>query len=125
MAGDARSPIEEAMATFVVAFNSGDTATLASLYAEEAAILPPGGERVDGRANIQAFWQGAIDSGLKVDHFNIDEIFANGDKAANVGGFVLTAPGDGGITEIAGKYIVIWKRTDHTWQLYRDIWNTN
>ena len=113
------------MATFVVAFNSGDTATLASLYAEDAAILPPGGERVDGRANIQAFWQGAIDSGLKVDHFNIDEIFANGDKAADVGGFVLTAPGDGGITEIAGKYIVIWKRTDHTWQLYRDIWNTN
>jgi len=27
--------------------------------------------------------------------------------------------------KIDGKYIVIWKRSGHTWQLYRDIWNTN
>ena len=91
MAGESRTHIDEALVKFVAAFNAGDAATVASLYTEDAALYPPGAERVDGRSAIQTFWQGAIDSGMKID----------------------------------GKYIVIWKRSGHTWQLYRDIWNTN
>ena len=64
VAGPPRSHIETAMTTFAAAFNGGDGAGVAALYAEDAALLPPDGARVDGRDAIQAFWQGAIDGGV-------------------------------------------------------------
>jgi hypothetical protein len=65
VAGPPRSHIETAMTTFAAAFNGGDGAGVAALYAEDAAVLPPDGARVDGRDAIQAFWQGAIDGGVR------------------------------------------------------------
>ena len=125
MAGEPRAHIDEALVRFVAAFNAGDGATVASLYSEDAALFPPGGERVDGRSAIQTFWQGAIDSGLKIDDLHAVEVDARSDMAGEIGVFTLSVPGDSGPTKVAGKYIVIWKRTGHTWQLHRDIWNTN
>ncbi len=125
MAGEARAHIDDALATFVAAFNAGDGATVASLYTEDAALYPPGGEPVHGRAAIQTFWQGAIDSGMKIDDLHAVEVEARGDMAGEVGVFTLSVPGEGGATKVAGKYIVIWKRSGHTWQLHRDIWNMN
>jgi hypothetical protein len=42
---------------FAQAFNAGDAAGLATLYTEEAVILPPGAEMMKGRTAIQAFWK--------------------------------------------------------------------
>ena len=125
VAGEPRAHIEEATAKFIAAFNAGDAAGVAGLYTDDAAIFPPGGERIDGRAAIQAFWQGAIDSGLKIDDISAVEVHASNDMAGDVGTLLLTVPGDSGPTKLAGKYFVTWKRTGHTWQLHRDIWNTN
>ena len=125
LAGEPRQHIDEILIRFVAAFNAGDGATVAGFYTEDAALLPPGGTRVDGRASIQAFWQGAIDSGMKIDDLHAVEVDARQDLAGEVGVFTLSVPGEGGVTKVAGKYIVIWKRTGHTWQLYRDIWNTD
>jgi ketosteroid isomerase-like protein len=128
MAGEPRAHIDDALTTFVAAFNAGDgatVATVASLYTEDAALYPPGGEPVHGRAAIQTFWQGAIDSGMKIDDLHAVEVDAKGDIAGEVGVFTLSVPGEGGVTKVPGRYIVIWKRSGHTWQLHRDIWNTN
>ncbi len=125
MAGAPRAHIDETLVKFVAAFNAGDGATVASLYSEDAALFPPKGERIDGRSAIQTFWQGAIDSGMKIDELHAVEVDSGGDIAGEVGVFILSVPGDSGETKIPGKYIVIWKRSGHTWQLHRDIWNTN
>jgi ketosteroid isomerase-like protein len=125
VAGEPRTHIDEAMIKFVAAFNAGDGATVANLYSEDAALFPPGGARVDGRPAIQTFWQGAIDSGMKIDELHAVEVDSGSDVAGEVGVFILSVPGDSGVTKVAGKYIVIWKRIGHTWQLHRDIWNTN
>jgi ketosteroid isomerase-like protein len=124
IAGSPRSHIEEASAQFVATFNAGDGAALAGLYSENASLFPPGSDRVDGRAAIQAFWQGAMDAGMKLDELKTIEVDSRNDLAMEVGGFVLLAPGDSGTTRVNGQYIVVWKRTGHTWQLHRDIWNT-
>ena len=125
MAGETRTHIDDVLVKFVAAFNAGDGATVASLYSEDAALFPPKGERIDGRSAIQTFWQGAIDSGMKIDDLHAIEVDSRGDIAGEVGVFILSVPGDSGATKIPGKYIVIWKRSGHTWQLHRDIWNTN
>lgn len=124
IAGSPRSHIDELSGQFVAAFNAGDGAALAGLYSENAALFPPGGDRVSGRAAIQAFWQGVLDSGIKLDELNTVEVDARGDLASEVGSLVLSAPGDDGTVKIVGQYIVVWKRSGHTWQLHRDIWNT-
>jgi len=124
-AGEPRMHIEEAVVKWVAAFNAGDGAAVADLYTADAALFPPGGARVDGRAAIQEFWQGAIDSGMKADELRPVEVNANGDLAGEIGVFTLSVPGENGATKVDGKYIVIWKRSGHTWQLHRDIWNTN
>lgn len=124
MAATPRTHIDEALTTFVAAFNAGDGATVASLYSEDAALFPPGADRVDGRSAIQAFWQGAIDSGMTIVDLHAVEVDARNDIAGEVGVFTLSVPGDGGFTDVDGQYIVIWKRAGHTWQLYRDVWNT-
>ena len=118
-----REHIDQALIKFAAAFNIGDAATVASLYTEDAAIFPPGGDRVDGRSAIQNFWQGAIDSGMKITDLRAVEVEAREDMAGEVGVFTATVPGDAGLTTVNGEYIVIWKRTGHTWQLHRDIYN--
>ena len=123
-AGSPRSHIEETSVRFVAYFNAGNGAALAGLYSEDAALFPPGADRVDGRAAIQAFWQGAMDAGMKLDELRTIEVDSRNDLATEVGGFVLSVPGEGGTTRVNGQYIVVWKRDGHTWQLHRDIWNT-
>src|SRR4051794_15287018 len=61
----AREAIAAADRTFAEAFNHGDAATVAKLYTTDAAVLPPGDPRVDGREGIQDYWQAAIDAGVK------------------------------------------------------------
>ncbi len=41
------------------AFNKGDAAAIAAMYAEDAYLLPPGHDMVKGRAAIEGFWKGA------------------------------------------------------------------
>jgi len=125
VAGEPRAHIDETIVKFVAAFNAGDGATVASLYSEDAALFPPGAARIDGRSAIQTFWQGAIDSGMTIDDLHAVEVDSGGDVAGEIGVFVLSVPGENGQTKIPGQYIVVWKRTGHTWQLHRDIWNTN
>lgn len=123
LASPPREHIDQALVRFVSAINSGDAATVASLYSANAALLPPDAARVNGRAGIQAFWQGVIDAGITIDSLRAVEVEARGDMAYEVGGFELSVPGESGTTKVTGKYIVVWKRSGHTWQLHRDIWN--
>ncbi len=124
-AGNAKTAIEAGAVAFVDAFNSGDGKNLAALYTEDATVLPPGGATVVGREAIAKFWQGAIDSGLKAEKIDPVEVHEMGDLTGEVGNFILIAPGESGETKVHGKYIVIWKQVDGTWQLHRDIYNMN
>ncbi len=123
VAGPPRSHLETALASFAAAFNGGDGASVAALYTEDAALLPPDGARMDGRDAIQAFWRGAIDGGIGGLALEAIEVESNGNLAYEVGAFSLQAPGENGASvTVSGKYIVVWKMTgSHNWQLHRDI----
>jgi uncharacterized protein (TIGR02246 family) len=122
-----RDEIEAALMTFAKAFNQGDGAAVAAHYAEDAAVFPPDSPRVDGRAKIQEFWQGAIKAGLKDLTLKAVEVHGTSDMAYEVGEVSYSAPDSSGQRKTAtGKYIVVWKKDqDGTWRLYRDIWNGN
>ena len=111
---------------FAAAFNRGDAAAVAQHYTEQANLLPPGAELIQGRAGIEAFWKAAITSGLKNAKLTAISVEKHGPVLREIGRFGFDAPGQGGaITRIEGKYVVVWKRVGRAWMLDTDIWNMN
>lgn len=118
---DVTADIAAANDAFMAAFANGDGAGIAELYTEDARLLPPGTDPVDGRTAIAEFWQSLIDGGVAEARLMIDEVENFGDAACEVSHYAMyTADGD---LIGQGKYIVIWKRGDAGWKLHRDIWN--
>jgi len=113
-----KAEIDSANAKFGEIFG-GDPLALAALYTIDGQLLLSGQEALQGRDAIAAFWKGAYESGLNGVELTALEVTSLGDHAAEVGRYkLLTAAGD-----IAdhGKYVVLWKRVNGTWQLHRDI----
>lgn len=121
----ARDSIEAILKTFSKSLNGGDAAGVAAHYTDDAALLPPGVARIDGREGIQGAWQALIDADVRDVVLTTQEVDIFGDVANEVGIISATAPGEsGGRVEWTGKYVSVWKRGgDGTWRLHRDIWN--
>ena len=119
----ARAAIEAGNRQWLAALAKGDIAALAQLYSADARVLPPNAPIVDGRPAIQAFWQGAFDQGMKRAEFKTQEVFAGDSTATEVGTY--TNYDDKGQATDEGKYVVVWKKEDGSWRIYRDSWSSN
>ena len=115
--------IAAANETFMTTFNRGDAAGVAELYTENGQLLPTGSDFVTGKAAIQAFWQGAMDMGIKTARLETIEAEEHGDTAIEIGKYTLS--GEAGNVMDKGKYLVIWKQADGRWKLHRDIWTSS
>ena len=120
---DIRSSIVACNKQFMDAFGRGDAAGLANLYTVGGQLLPPNSEVVTGRDAIRAFWQGALDAGLKEATLDTVEVDHAGESAVEVGRYTLR--GEGGRVADVGKYVVVWKSEGGGWKLHRDVWNTS
>jgi ketosteroid isomerase-like protein len=124
-----RQSIEEGNAKLGEAVRMGDAAVLAALYAEDARILPPNSEIIQGKQGIQEFWAGAFQMGVKDAVLTTLDVIPMGDMVCEIGKVEITiGPQEEGMEPLqdVGKYVVIWKKSDvGVWQLYIDIWNTN
>ena len=122
-----RKAIKANLKSFVTAFNKGDAAGVAANYATNAKLLPPNAAMVEGRQNIQTFWAGAIEAGLKLVSLTPIDITTTGNFAIETGKYVSTVPaaGGGGTTTDEGKYVVVWRREGRAWKIIRDIWNSD
>ena len=118
----ARSGIEATNARFMTAINSGDVATLAELYTDDAVLCAPNIPMQRGKAAIRATFEGMVQAmgtpKLQLDTIQVEE---RGDAAWEIGAYTMTA---GGQTD-KGKYLVVWKREDANWKLAVDMWNTD
>ena len=123
--GTDHPPVPTSSERFTTAFNSGDGASVAALYTEDGMLLPPDAKPVNGRQNIQKFWQETFDAGVTGITIEIVESGARGDTAYEIGTYSLKAPGENDkLVTVFGKYVVVWQYdTDGQWRLHRDIWN--
>ena len=115
--------IAAANADFMNTFKGGDGAGMGGLYTENGQLLPPNSDVVTGHSAISAFWQGAMDMGIKTAKLETVELEGQGDVAFEVGKYTLS--GGGGEVIDSGKFIVIWKREGEKWKLHHDIWNSS
>ena len=75
------------------AFGQGDSEGIAGLYTEDGMLLPTGSDPVTGKPAIQAFWQGAMDMGIKGLGLEIVELEDHGSTAIEVGNYTLSSEG--------------------------------
>lgn len=101
----------------------GDAAGFAGHYTENAILLPPQSDFVQGKKAITKFWQGVIDMGVSKVKLDIKEVESLGDTALEIGQYTLG--GADGSTIDKGKYIVEWKHENGHWKLHRDMWNSS
>ena len=108
---------------FMAASEAGDGAAVAALYTDDASFLPPHCPAIVGPQAIAEFAQEIFDAGVaKIELRSID-VEEHGDVAFEEGRYRLVAA-DGDLVD-EGKYVVIWKRTDGTWKLHKDIFNSD
>lgn len=108
---------------FLNSFNNGDAKGVASNYIEKAQLLPPNSDIIQGLDGIEAFWQGAMDMGLKKAELETLSAEGHGDTAIEMGKYKLYLE-NGQVADI-GKYMVIWRKVNGTWKFDLDIWNSS
>jgi uncharacterized protein (TIGR02246 family) len=103
-----------------------DAAAKASLWTENARVLPPGQEMITGRAAVQAFWQSRFDQGAYDLVLESVEIKSLGDGVAYEIGRSITRvrTADGSSIDVPGKSLCIFRREgDGVWRADVDIFN--
>jgi uncharacterized protein (TIGR02246 family) len=119
-----KATIQKLIDAFAEAFNRGDTASMATMYTEDAYLLPPQADMMRGRAAIQQFWQAASEQigDMKLTIVDVEPL---GSDAAREIGTVTARTKVQPQQEVVGKYVVVWRKVGNDWKLATDIWNFN
>lgn len=121
---DVQNAIELQNKALMAAASRGDAETIVGLYTDQAVILPQGSKSFGGPRGVRAYWQGALDSGVKKVRLLTLMVEPRGDDTADeIGRYWVY--GDKGKLLDAGKYLVVWKNENGAWRLHRDIYNSN
>ena len=121
-ATDFKAAVEAAAKDFPAAIAAKDAPRLGAFYAKDANAFPPNSEMIQGRDAIQAFWKGLMDAGMTIE-LETTGLESDGNLGVETGHYKIL--GADGKQVDHGKYVVVWKKEDGAWKLYRDIWNTN
>jgi ketosteroid isomerase-like protein len=115
---DARRQAVAIVRSYQSATNAEDAEQLASLYADDALLLPPDGGVVSGRDDIAGFWRDGLERGLSMDTLRL---VTGTDLGYVVGRYYLagteSAPPD------SGKFVLALSRVEGGWKVAADIWN--
>ena len=110
----------EPTAAWVKAFNAGDPAALAALYAEDARSLPPGGPPIAGRSRIESYWRDDLGEGGVTTTLTPVDAVAQGDLIHVEGTYKVN--GKDGAELVAGQYQQLWTRAGGQPQVQREMW---
>jgi uncharacterized protein (TIGR02246 family) len=123
-----QAAIDAQLATFRDAMIKGDTAGMASIYTDDAIVLPANVPMARGRAAMNAMNAGMFASTSVADmRFATVDLILTGDYAIETGTYRMTIKPKGAPQLVDdGKYVAIWqKQADGSWKMIRDIFNSD
>jgi uncharacterized protein (TIGR02246 family) len=121
------SAVRAALDAYLDAATAGDAARWASLYTQDAVMMPPNSPVVEGRAAIQS-WLAKLPVTIADAEGTAAEVNGAGNFAYVRGTYSmrLEVPGVPEPVAQEGKLLQIYTRQpDGSWLLARDIWNAN
>jgi uncharacterized protein (TIGR02246 family) len=124
MSGKTDPALTKLAKAWEAAFNAKDIPKVASMYTDDAVVMPPNHEAVRGRANIEAFFKEMEGANLTLTPF---ESATSGSTAYEAGTYQMSmTPKTGPPTTDKGKDVVVLKRgSDGQWRLAFDIFNSD
>lgn len=106
------------------AFNSGDTAMLASYYAPDARVIPAGGAAVFGAEAIGKFFGDLLAKGFTGHKITVESVDEKGPIAVVTGKWQLSGPGEGGATaQYGGNWVNVMEKAGEGWRVLLHTWN--
>jgi uncharacterized protein (TIGR02246 family) len=123
-AAQSKAAIQKEDDKWAETFNKGDGTALATMYTEDAYLLPPGGDMMKGRSAIGEFWQKQMQQigDVKCTALDVKPLGRNAAREVGTCTFKTKAqpPQDGAL-----KYAVVWERERGQWKLLQDIYNSS
>jgi uncharacterized protein (TIGR02246 family) len=101
---EAEKAVATVVATYIEKYNNKDAAGVATLYAEDGVLVPPG-PMVAGEANIEKAWQAAFDAGRTGIHYDIKQVQTEGNIVLVVGQFTVKVPEGGSLQDRSGNFV--------------------
>lgn len=122
-----RTTLEDQLSRFMQAINNGDVNTALTFYTNDATLLAPDIDIVQGQSGIGNFWTKITQMGLKFDTLTTADVrpSSDGQDAHEIGRYFLKIerPGQAAVSE-KGKFLVVWKlQPDNSWKIDTHIWN--
>lgn len=122
LAGDP-SNMAERVTQWETAFNAGDDAAVAAMYAEDGARLPYQAPAVQGREAIVENIRASRERGIAKVDLELVGTETQGNLAWAHGTYVLMTA-DGTVAQ-KGKWMNVSKKIGGKWMIQADIWNTD
>ncbi|ALK96932.1 hypothetical protein AB595_04445 [Massilia sp. WF1] len=121
-----KDEIQAAQDRLAEAISARDARRAASLYTDDARLIPQGAPACIGPDAIAAFFAGAFANGIAGARFSTDDVDGDDARASEVGSYALYAGAPDGEPVLAGegRYLVVWRKVDGSWRLHRDMFNT-
>jgi len=117
-----KAEIVAANQEFVAFIEAADSVGLGNLYTQDAKLMMTGAPAITGRKNIQSAFSGMINSGITNADLRTIAVWGTEDLITEEGEYSFFV-GEDEVDQ--GKYLVLWKKDDGKWKLFRDILNSN
>lgn len=119
-------PLAENRAAFVAALAGRDAKAAAAVYAEDARLLPPSADLIEGRQAIAAFWRAGLEAGISDVELEPLQVQPYDGVAYEIGRYALWMEPDGEAGPVVdrGKYVLVHERqADGSWRRAVEMFN--
>ena len=110
---------------FRAGFNRNDAKQVASFYLDDARLLAPGEDIVQGRAAVESFVATLFDMGVRGIDFEVVTRQSENDLGIEVGLYTMRTAPDGDVID-KGKYVSLRReQPDGRWLIELDVFNSS
>lgn len=122
---EVKQQIAASNAVYFQSFVKNDASIFTDRYADDACIMAPFAPQACGKENATKFFRDAYDNyGLRNGKFITTAIYGNANDYVTEEGFWQSFDASGKLFD-DGKFLVLWKKTDKGWKMYRDSFSSN
>ena len=116
--------IEKANSEFIVAMKTGDAATIAAPYTDNASFITLDGACIQGRAEIEKMYRDRFARAgvARSTTINSKKLVVDGDLAYESGYGEIGLLKDGKVSIYGGRFLTVWQRqANGDWKILRNV----